>query len=172
VTRATISRWVRVGSTDDMSWPARNPFAASGGAQQTAISGVTCADGLRLTGSRNRRTLAPSLNQTQRKRGGKDDEPRVRSRHAGRAGVSGRCPGDDGRRLLAGGGLRAIKPRFAELLADPDSLPAEYQAAAEEGGMGRGIGQWLLYRAEDGSLSLASLVVPPGSETPIHDHLA
>ena len=36
--------------------------------------------------------------------------------------------------------------------------------------MGRGIGQWLLYRA--GSLSLASLVVPPGSETPIHDHLA
>jgi 3-mercaptopropionate dioxygenase len=38
--------------------------------------------------------------------------------------------------------------------------------------MGGGIGQWLLYRAEDGSLSLFSLVVPPGSETPIHDHLA
>jgi 3-mercaptopropionate dioxygenase len=66
----------------------------------------------------------------------------------------------------------AMKPRFAELLADPDWLPAEYQAAAEESGMGGGIGQWLLYRADDGSLSLFSLVVPPGSETPIHDHLA
>ena len=38
--------------------------------------------------------------------------------------------------------------------------------------MGGGIGQWLLYRADNGSLSLFSLVVPPGSETPIHDHLA
>ena len=66
----------------------------------------------------------------------------------------------------------AIRPRFAALLADPDWLPVEYQAAAPEGGMGGGIGQWLLYRAGDGSLSLFSLVVPPGSETPIHDHLA
>ena len=66
----------------------------------------------------------------------------------------------------------AIKPRFAELLADPDWLPADYRAAAEESGMGGGIGQWLLYRADDGSLSLFSLVVPAGSETPIHDHLA
>jgi 3-mercaptopropionate dioxygenase len=66
----------------------------------------------------------------------------------------------------------AIRPRFAELLADPDWLPAEYRAAAPESGMGGGIGQWLLYRADDGSLSLFSLVVPPGSETPIHDHLA
>ena len=66
----------------------------------------------------------------------------------------------------------AIRPRFAELLADADWLPARYQAPAPESGMGGGIGQWLLYRAEDGSLSLFSLVVPPGSETPIHDHLA
>jgi predicted metal-dependent enzyme (double-stranded beta helix superfamily) len=66
----------------------------------------------------------------------------------------------------------AIRPRFAELLADPDWLPAEYQAPAPESGMGGGIGQWLLYRADDSSLSLFSLVVPPGSETPIHDHLA
>ena len=66
----------------------------------------------------------------------------------------------------------AIRPSFAELLADPDWLPAEYQAAAEESGMGGGIGQWLLYRAADGSLSLFALVVPSGSETPIHDHLA
>src|SRR5262245_44881499 len=38
--------------------------------------------------------------------------------------------------------------------------------------MGGGIGQWLLFRAGDGSLSLFSLVVPSGSETPVHDHLA
>ena len=54
-----------------------------------------------------------------------------------------------------------LRPRFAELLADPNWLPAQYQAAAPESGMGGGIGQWLLYRAEDQSLSLFSLVVPP-----------
>src|SRR5690348_11901978 len=68
--------------------------------------------------------------------------------------------------------IERIRPRFADLLADPNWLPAVYQEAAPESGMGGGIGQWLLYRAEDGSLSLFSLVVPPGSETPIHDHLA
>ena len=66
----------------------------------------------------------------------------------------------------------SIRPSFAELLADPDWLPAAYQAAAPKSGMGGGIGQWLLYRAGDGSLSLFSLVVPSGAETPIHDHLA
>jgi len=66
----------------------------------------------------------------------------------------------------------AIRPRFSELLADPDWLPAAFQADAPESGMGGGIGQWLLYRADDGSLSLFSLVVPSGSQTPIHDHLA
>ena len=38
--------------------------------------------------------------------------------------------------------------------------------------MGGGIGQWLLFRSADRSLCLFSLVVPPGSMTPIHDHLA
>ena len=38
--------------------------------------------------------------------------------------------------------------------------------------MGGGIGQWLLYRAGDGSLSLFALVVPPEAATPVHDHLA
>ncbi|HXY84331.1 MAG TPA: hypothetical protein VEH52_02530 [Gaiellaceae bacterium] len=65
-----------------------------------------------------------------------------------------------------------IRPRFADLLADPDWLPAVYRAPAPESGMGGGIGQWLLCRADDGSMSLFSLVVPPGSQTPIHDHLA
>jgi predicted metal-dependent enzyme (double-stranded beta helix superfamily) len=66
----------------------------------------------------------------------------------------------------------AIRPRFAELLADPVWLPDEYRASDPESGMGGGIGQWLLFRAADRSLSLFSLVVPPGSETPVHDHLA
>jgi predicted metal-dependent enzyme (double-stranded beta helix superfamily) len=73
---------------------------------------------------------------------------------------------------VPGEACEAIRPRFAQLLADPHWLPAEYQAPAPESGMGGGIGQWLLYRADDGSLSLFSLVVPPGAETPIHDHLA
>ena len=66
----------------------------------------------------------------------------------------------------------AIRPGFAELLRDPDWLPVEYQQGAPESGMGGGIGTWLLFRAGDGSLSLISLVVPPGARTPIHDHLA
>jgi predicted metal-dependent enzyme (double-stranded beta helix superfamily) len=66
----------------------------------------------------------------------------------------------------------AIRPTFADLLADGGWLPAEYQAPVPDSGMGGGIGQWLLYRAGDGSLSLFSLVVPSGSATPVHDHLA
>ena len=66
----------------------------------------------------------------------------------------------------------AIRPHFAGLLADPDWLPAGFRAPAPESGMGGGIGQWLIYRAGDGSLSLFSLVVPPGAQTPVHDHLA
>src|SRR5947209_19709093 len=66
----------------------------------------------------------------------------------------------------------AVRPRFERLLADPDWLPAEYQRDAPESGMGGGIGQWLLFRAGDRSLSLFSLVVPAGAETPVHDHLA
>jgi 3-mercaptopropionate dioxygenase len=65
-----------------------------------------------------------------------------------------------------------LRPPFAELLADPDWLPPVYREPAAESGMGGGIGQWLLYRAGDGSLSLFSLVVPAGAETPVHDHLA
>ena len=68
--------------------------------------------------------------------------------------------------------IEAIRPRFAELLADPEWLPDVYQTPAPESGMGGGIGQWLLYRAGDGSLSMFSLVVPSGSATPVHDHLA
>jgi predicted metal-dependent enzyme (double-stranded beta helix superfamily) len=65
-----------------------------------------------------------------------------------------------------------IRPRFAELLADDGWLPAELRQPVPGSGMGGGIGQWLLFRAGDRSLSLFALVVPPGSATPIHDHLA
>jgi len=65
-----------------------------------------------------------------------------------------------------------IRPHFAALLADGDWLPAEYQAPVPESGMGGGIGQWLLFRAGDGSLALFALVVPSCSATPVHDHLA
>jgi 3-mercaptopropionate dioxygenase len=66
----------------------------------------------------------------------------------------------------------AIRPRFAALLADDDWLPARYRESAPESGMGGGIGQWLLFRAGDRSLSLFALVVPPEAQTPVHDHLA
>jgi len=66
----------------------------------------------------------------------------------------------------------AIQPDFAELLADPNWLPDDLAGPVPGSGMGGGIGQWLLYRAADESLSLFSLVVPSGSATPVHDHLA
>ena len=66
----------------------------------------------------------------------------------------------------------AIRPSFAELLADPSWLPERFQEGDPDSGMGGGIGQWLLFRAEDRSLSLFSLVVPSGAQTPVHDHLA
>jgi len=66
----------------------------------------------------------------------------------------------------------AIRPSFEALLADPTWLPDELAASLPEGGMGGGIGQWLIYRAEDESLSLFSLAVPSCSATPVHDHLA
>ena len=66
----------------------------------------------------------------------------------------------------------AIRPAFAALLADPAWLPERYREGDPESAMGGGIGQWLLFRAEDRSLSLFSLVVPPAAQTPVHDHLA
>jgi predicted metal-dependent enzyme (double-stranded beta helix superfamily) len=68
--------------------------------------------------------------------------------------------------------LEALRPAFTDLLADRDWLPEEFMAPAAAGGMGGGIATWLLYRAGDGGLSLFSLVIPAGSATPVHDHLA
>jgi 3-mercaptopropionate dioxygenase len=68
--------------------------------------------------------------------------------------------------------LDALQPRFAALLADQSWLPDAFAAPYAASGMGGGIATWLLFRAGDRSLSLFSLVVPPGAATPIHDHLA
>jgi len=68
--------------------------------------------------------------------------------------------------------VEALRPAFATLLAADNWLPKEYGEPDLKSGMGGGIGQYALYRAEDGSLCLFSLVIPPGSQTPIHDHLA
>jgi predicted metal-dependent enzyme (double-stranded beta helix superfamily) len=68
--------------------------------------------------------------------------------------------------------VEALKPAFATLLGAEGWLPEEYAAPDVRSGMGGGIGQYALYRAEDGSLCLFSLVIPPGVQTPVHDHLA
>ena len=65
-----------------------------------------------------------------------------------------------------------LTPAFQALLASDGWLPEEYATPDETSGMGGGIGQYALYRAEDGSLCLFSLVIPAGSTTPVHDHLA
>jgi predicted metal-dependent enzyme (double-stranded beta helix superfamily) len=68
--------------------------------------------------------------------------------------------------------VRLLQPAFERLLASEGWLPDEYAAPDETSGMGGGIGQYALYRAEDGSMCLFSLVVPVGATTPVHDHLA
>ena len=84
---------------------------------------------------------------------------------------------DETRRLTAAipdaaGRVSALAPAFARLLADDQWLPEQCAVPDQASGMGGGIGQYALYRAEDGSLCLFSLVVPAGSATPVHDHLA
>jgi len=68
--------------------------------------------------------------------------------------------------------VEALKPAFAKLLSSDNWLPDQLAQPDEKSRMGDGIGQYALYRAEDGSLCLFSLVVPPGASTPVHDHLA
>lgn len=84
---------------------------------------------------------------------------------------------DDTRRLTqeiadTSARVEALRPAFGKLLAADGWLPQEFSEPDLKSGMGGGIGQYALYRAEDGSLCLFSLVIPAGSETPIHDHLA
>ena len=66
----------------------------------------------------------------------------------------------------------ALRPAFSRLLAADGWLPDEFARPDTASGMGGGIGQYALYRDEAGELCLFSLVVPAGSSTPVHDHLA
>ena len=68
--------------------------------------------------------------------------------------------------------VEALRPAFAALLAADGWLPDACAQPDEASRMGSGIGQYALYRAQDGSLCLFSLVVPAGAATPVHDHLA
>jgi 3-mercaptopropionate dioxygenase len=84
---------------------------------------------------------------------------------------------DETRRLTAAmpdeaARVDALRPAFARLLAADGWLPESCAQPDDKSRMGGGIGQYALYRAEDGSLCLFSLVVPVGAATPVHDHLA
>ena len=68
--------------------------------------------------------------------------------------------------------VEQIRPAFAQLLAMEGWLPPEFTRPYRRGGMGGGIGQYLLFVAGDKSLSLSALVVPGRVSTPVHDHLA
>jgi predicted metal-dependent enzyme (double-stranded beta helix superfamily) len=68
--------------------------------------------------------------------------------------------------------VEALKSAFASLLSADGWLPDAFAQPDDTSRMGGGIGQYALYRAEDGSLCLFSLVVPAGVSTPVHDHLA
>jgi predicted metal-dependent enzyme (double-stranded beta helix superfamily) len=72
--------------------------------------------------------------------------------------------------------LGALETPFRELLTDDDWLPEPYDGLVPEGyddkgEMGGDIAQWLLYRRPE-KLTLFTLVLPPGVQTPVHDHLA
>ena len=93
------------------------------------------------------------------------DTPEIRALIEETARVTAAIPDDAGR-------VEALRPAFAALLAAEGWLPDACAQPDESSRMGGGIGQYALYRAEDGSLCLFSLVVPAGAATPVHDHLA
>lgn len=68
--------------------------------------------------------------------------------------------------------LTQLEPYFTDLLSQSNWLPDTFVEPNPTSAMGGGIGQWLLYRSQDRSLTVFSLVIPPGSTTPVHDHLA
>ena len=60
-----------------------------------------------------------------------------------------------------------LKPSFEALLADPTWLHDDFRQPVA----GKFV-QYAVYRAEDASLSIMAMVVPPGVATPVHDHRA
>lgn len=76
-----------------------------------------------------------------------------------------------GRVTSPGEAVVAMRESFSRLLADRAWLPPRFRQPSPQSGKG-GISSWLVYRSADRSLTLMSLVVPSGSATPVHDHLA
>ena len=68
--------------------------------------------------------------------------------------------------------VEALRSCGSALCENDGWLPDSCAKPDDSSRMGGGIGQYALYRAEDQSLCLFSLVVPVGSSTPVHDHLA
>jgi predicted metal-dependent enzyme (double-stranded beta helix superfamily) len=68
--------------------------------------------------------------------------------------------------------LSALEPYFATLLNKQNWLPQKFAQPSPDSDMGDGIGQWLLYRSQERALTIFSLVIPPNSKTPVHDHLS
>ena len=93
------------------------------------------------------------------------DAPEIRALIDEVRRVSETIPADEDR-------VMALRPAFAKLLAADGWLPDACAQPDENSRMGGGIAQYALYRAENGSLCLFSLVVPAGAATPVHDHLA
>jgi predicted metal-dependent enzyme (double-stranded beta helix superfamily) len=93
------------------------------------------------------------------------DAPEIRALIAETARVTSAIRDDAAR-------VDALRPAFAALLGADGWLPDACAQPDASSRMGGGIGQYALYRAEDGSLCLFSLVVPAGAATPVHDHLA
>jgi hypothetical protein len=78
---------------------------------------------------------------------------------------------DEARRLTASipdvaARVEALRPAFEALLRTDGWLPDSCATPDETSKMGGGIGQYALYRAEDRSLCLFSLVVPPSGADP------
>jgi predicted metal-dependent enzyme (double-stranded beta helix superfamily) len=63
--------------------------------------------------------------------------------------------------------IARLSPSFATLLADPTWLHADFRHPVA----GKFV-QYAIYRAENASLSVMAMVVPPGVATPVHDHRA
>jgi predicted metal-dependent enzyme (double-stranded beta helix superfamily)/predicted enzyme related to lactoylglutathione lyase len=63
--------------------------------------------------------------------------------------------------------IARLTPSFGALLADPTWLHADFRQPVA----GKFV-QYAIYRAEDGSLSVMAMVVPPSIATPVHDHRA
>ena len=63
--------------------------------------------------------------------------------------------------------IARLTPSFATLLGDQGWLHADFRLPVA----GKFV-QYAIYRAEDASLSVMAMVVPPGVATPVHDHRA